>query len=256
MQMSDPIPMQVERAALRAFPALEEAGLNGWLLRFANGQSRRANSVQTLSHSGDLASDVAAAEAWYGKRGIPGTFRMTPMSQPAGLDSELEASAYRRQDPTSVQKLHLAGKGFAANERIEITDSPTSTWFDIIMESSRYMAGRRPTLEQTLRMIEPQTAFALLREAGRPVATGLAVADGDLVGLFSIAVLPQFRRAGYGRAMSESLLGWGLAAGASIAYLQVMHVNTPALDLYRSMGFEPIYDYWYRSLADRPPMVG
>ncbi len=256
MQKSDPIPVQVEQAALRAFPALEEADLNGWLLRFANGQSRRANSVQPLLHSGEVMSDITTAENWYAERGIPGTFRMTPMSQPAGLDSKLETAGYLRQDPTSVQTLNLVDREFAVDQRIEITDSPTSTWFDIIMDSSRYLAGRRPTLEQTLRMIEPPTAFALLWEEGRPVATGLAVADRNFVGLFSIAVLPEARRAGFGRTMSESLLGWGQARRASIAYLQVMHVNTPALDLYRGMGFEPIYDYWYRSLVDRPPMIG
>jgi ribosomal protein S18 acetylase RimI-like enzyme len=84
----------------------------------------------------------------------------------------------------------------------------------------------------------------------------MAVADGDLVGLFSIATRPDARRRGIGRIMSETLLDWGRQQGASLAYLQVMHVNTAAWEMYRRMGFEPLYDYWYRSLVDRPPMNG
>ncbi|MDH5373576.1 MAG: GNAT family N-acetyltransferase [Acidimicrobiia bacterium] len=247
---------EIEQAALRAFPALEEEILNGWLLRFANGQSRRINSAQPIVHSGDVASDIAATEAWYAARGIPCTFRLTPMSQPANLDQLLESRGYLRQDPTSVQTLDLTDALFEIDGRIRISDRPSDAWFDTIMGSSRYMAGRRPTLERTLPTIEPPTAFAVLWEDDIPVATGLAVADGDLVGLYSISTRPEQRRRGLGRTMSETLLEWGRRAGASLAYLQVMHINTAASELYRRMGFDPIYDYWYRSPIDRPPMNG
>ena len=247
---------EIEQAALRAFPALEEEELNGWLLRYANGHSRRTNSVQPIEHSGDLTDHLAGAEAWYGARGIPITFRMTPASLPAELDALLESKGYYRQDPTSVQTLDLTGLEFAVDERIVFTDDPTEPWFDSIMGSSRYMAGRRPTLERTLLMIEPPTAFAILWGDGLPRATGLAVADDDLVGLYSISTQPGHRRRGLGRSMSETLLAWGQRMGASTAYLQVMHVNEPATELYRQMGFEPVYDYWYRSPVDRPPMNG
>ena len=247
---------EIEHAALRAFPALEEEELNGWLLRYANGHSRRTNSVQPIEHSGDLTDHLAKAEAWYAARGIPITFRMTPASSPAELDALLESKRYFRQDPTSVQTLDLTGLGFVVDERIVFADDPTEPWFDSIMGSSRYMAGRRPTLERTLLMIEPPTTFAILWENGRPIATGLAVADGDLVGLYSISTQPDHRRRGLGRSMSETLLAWGQRMGASTAYLQVMHVNEPATKLYHRMGFSHVYDYWYRSPVDRPPMNG
>ena len=247
---------EIEQAALRAFPALEEDDLNGWLLRYANGHSRRTNSVQPIEHAGDLPGQLAKAEAWYAARGIPITFRMTPASQPGELDAILESKHYFRQDPTSVQTLDLNGREFAVDERILLADDPTEPWFDSIMGSSRYMAGRRPTLERTLLMIEPPTAFGILWEDEKPVATGLAVADGDLVGLYSISTRPEQRRRGLGRTMSETLLEWGGRMGASTAYLQVMHVNDAATELYHRMGFVPVYNYWYRSPVDRPPMNG
>ncbi len=246
----------IERAALRAFPALEEVQMNGWMLRYANGHSRRANSVQPLAHSGDVERDIRRAESWYEDHGIPCTFRMTPVAQPPALDDLLENRGYYYQDPTSVQTLELPAGRFRIDERVEFRSGPDADWFDAIMDSSRYMAGRRSTLEQTLLMIEPPTAFAVMREGGRVAGTGLAVADGDVVGIFSISALPEVRRRGIGRAMSESLLAWGAEQGASLAYLQVMHNNLPAMALYQEMGFEALYDYWYRCPEDRPPMQG
>ena len=252
----DSILAHIERAALRAYPALEEEDLDGWLLRFAEGYARRTNSVQPVSHTSNVLAKLAAAEAWYADRDLPITFRMTRASQPPDLDRLLESRGYLRQDPTSVQTLELTGHNFARDRRIELTDIPNDDWFETIMGSSRYMAGRRPILERTLLMIEPPAAFAVLRENDRPIATGLAVADGDLVGLYSSSTRPDERRRGLGRIVSETLLDWGIQLGASLAYLQVMHINDPATELYRRMGFEPLYDYWYRSPVDRPPMNG
>jgi hypothetical protein len=206
MQQPNQIAIDIEQAALRAFPALEEADLDGWMLRYANGHSRRTNSVQPISHRGEVDAKVEAAEAWYAERGIPCTFRLTPMSTPTDLDATLEEGGYLRQDPTSVQTSSLADGRFAVDDRIEISDHPSATWFDIVMDSSRYMMGRRPTLERTLPMIEPPAAFAVRWDDGRPIGTGMAVADGDLVGLFSIATRPDARRRGIGRIMSETLL--------------------------------------------------
>ncbi|MDH5295038.1 MAG: GNAT family N-acetyltransferase, partial [Acidimicrobiia bacterium] len=57
---------------------------------------------------------------------------------------------------------------------------------------------------------------------------------------------PDSRRAGYGRAISETMLAWGYEQGSALAYLQVLATNEPAVDMYRSMGFGEAYRYWYR----------
>ncbi|MHA2115884.1 MAG: GNAT family N-acetyltransferase, partial [Candidatus Thorarchaeota archaeon] len=44
------------------------------------------------------------------------------------------------------------------------------------------------------------------------------------------------------------LAQWGEDHGAEKAFLQVEETNTPALDLYKSMGFDTLYTYWYRIL--------
>ncbi|MDF1597249.1 MAG: GNAT family N-acetyltransferase [Acidimicrobiia bacterium] len=240
----------IERAALRAFPALEETDLGGWILRYANGQARRANSVQALEHDGTpLAAKVASAEEWYADRDWPPSFRMTHRSSPEELDAELDGRGYRFQDRTGVLVRPLQPGG---RVEVSITSRFTQEWLDELVDSNPYMSGRRATLSQTLNLIEPATAFAVIREGSTVVATGLGVADGELLGVFSVSTKPAFRRRGLARRMSESLMAWGIDQGASLAYLQVMHENTAAWQLYESMGFTFGYDYWYRSPAPSP----
>ena len=77
-------------------------------------------------------------------------------------------------------------------------------------------------------------------------AAGLAIADGEWMGLFEIVVAPEARRSGLGTALTSSLLRWGHSVGARQAYLQVVADNATAISFYDSLGFEFAYDYWYR----------
>jgi ribosomal protein S18 acetylase RimI-like enzyme len=75
------------------------------------------------------------------------------------------------------------------------------------------------------------------------VAVGLAVEADGLVGLFCLAVDPARRRSGLGTALVRGLLA---ASRASVAYLQVEERNTPAVALYRRLGFSQAYRYCHR----------
>ena len=99
----------VEAASLRAWPALEEEELHGWTLRYSEGFTGRANSVQALgSGTLSLADRVVACERWYAERGRPCLFRLSRLSEP-DLDGFLEARGYERRDPTLVLWRDVAG---------------------------------------------------------------------------------------------------------------------------------------------------
>ena len=67
-----------------------------------------------------------------------------------------------------------------------------------------------------------------------------------------MATLPGARRRGLGRALLAALAAWGVARGATRAYLMVEEGNAPARSLYEQAGFEPLYGYHYR-VQERTP---
>ena len=60
--------------------------------------------------------------------------------------------------------------------------------------------------------------------------------DGSECEILNLAVSPQFRRAGIGRLLVESLL----ASFAGPVFLEVRASNRAAADLYKSLGFEEV----------------
>jgi ribosomal protein S18 acetylase RimI-like enzyme len=69
---------------------------------------------------------------------------------------------------------------------------------------------------------------------GVPVATSFGVLVDDLVGVFNIAVPPQYRRRGYGRAATAAVLRDAYEEGARTAFLHASPLGVP---LYQAMGF-------------------
>jgi GNAT superfamily N-acetyltransferase len=62
------------------------------------------------------------------------------------------------------------------------------------------------------------------------------------------------RNMGYGTKLLNGMLGWAMTNGATKAYLQVVVDNQPAINLYKKLGYQPCYEYWYRigSRANKP----
>src|ERR1700756_2549768 len=68
---------RVEETCLNAWPALRQVLLNGWVLRFSEGLTRRANSVNPLRGPRETGSCLTATcEALYQKRQLPTIFRL------------------------------------------------------------------------------------------------------------------------------------------------------------------------------------
>lgn len=77
--------------------------------------------------------------------------------------------------------------------------------------------------------------------------------------IYRIAVAPALRREGLGRALVGAALSAARAAGATVAFLDVRAGNTPAIGLYRRMGFVPIAtrrDYYRAPREDALIMQG
>jgi N-acetylglutamate synthase len=241
----------LEEFSINAWPSLQTLLYDGWALRFANGYTKRANSVNPLYHSGtDVKEKIETCERLYRGKGLKVVFKMTPASQPEDLDSILTAQGYQVDSPTSVQLLDLtAWSQPVATADTIFYETAAEEWFPAFCELSGVDRQYHSTARQLVQLIVPAKSLAAISQGGQVVACGLGVLQDSFVGLFDIVVECRFRRQGYGRRLVESLLTWGRRQGAHTAYLQVMLNNEPALRLYSKLGFQAEYQYWYRVKA-------
>ncbi|CAH1671034.1 MULTISPECIES: GNAT family N-acetyltransferase [unclassified Chelatococcus] len=241
----------LEHRAFNAWPARQSVISGGWLFRLTDGYTKRANSANALVAGASFAGVLAAAEAVYGRHGLPAVFRLSPLAPPEA-DRQLEAAGYRHFDPSIVLRMPLDGAPAscirlgAPDGPVEITTKPSAAWLAGFATANEVSASRRRSHDGILESIAMPAAFATLRDRGEPIGFGLAVHERAAVGLFDIVVAPAHRGRGHGRALVAALVARGRQAGADHAYLQVRAENDGARRLYDRIGFREAYRYHYR----------
>ena len=240
----------LEELSLNAWASLQTVLYDGWVLRFANGYTRRANSINPLyASSMDVGQKLQFCENLYREKELPVVFKMTPTVFPSNLDERLSEKGYQKEAPTSVQTIELETINLQLASGAEIQEKLSKEWLDNFCRMSAISEKNRKTLQEILTNIVPQHIFIFLKTNGRVVACGLGVLQSGNIGLFDIVTDKDFRCRGYGQQLVTSILAWGAQNKAKKAYLQVMLDNTPALNLYSKIGFSEQYQYWYRTKA-------
>jgi hypothetical protein len=99
---------RVEDVCLNVWPALQEMHFDGWLIRLADGQTRRTNSVNIL-HDGLRPAEekIAYCEAVYRRHGLPTYFRILSTAGEE-MDRLLGRLGYDAQDETTTLFMDLA----------------------------------------------------------------------------------------------------------------------------------------------------
>jgi len=237
----------LEELSLNAWPSLRTVHYDGWALRFANGYTRRANSINPVFGSTlNVDEKIRYCETLFEMRGLRPVFKMTPRVYPDDLDAILKKKWYEEEAPTSVQMLDLNGLDMPTLETAVISETLAEQWLNAYCVLNRVQERHISTLKQILENIVPRRCFVMLLVDGEPVSVGMGVADRGYIGLFDIVTDEQRRGRGLGTQLMLHLLHWGQANGAARAYLQVMVENTAAQRLYWKLGFREVYQYWYR----------
>ena len=240
---------RVEEFTLNAWPALRQVLLDGWVLRFADGYTRRSNSVNPLyPGSADVREKVRACERIYESAGLPPTFKLTPQSIPEGLDRLLVQRGYREAAEASVQLYNLDkfANSSSPDAAVRDWDSPADEWLDAFSSFNAVDPRHRETLRAIIAaVVSRRRLIAVVEDDSEIVACGLGVVQPPFVGLFDIVTRPDRRVRGIGGRVVTSLLHWGREQGATTGCLQVMIENAPARALYAKLGFREAYRYTY-----------
>lgn len=248
--LSDPeMISKIDLHSLKALPALHSEIYDGWHLRFANGHTRRANSVNILERGElPLEQKIAYCEKAYQEAGQTCHFRITPLAEPE-LDGLLAQRGYGFYDPTEVRLLtSLGSKSLSCSDQVSLTDKPTDAWLQALARLTDQSSEKQATFLQMIERTPLDTIFAGISENDRVVSCGLGIASADLIGLFEFATDPAFRRKGLARNIVHALLHHAARRNIETAYLQVVASNTAGSRFWQDMGFkESLYAYHYRS---------
>jgi ribosomal protein S18 acetylase RimI-like enzyme len=239
---------------------LEELSLNssappgqllydGWLVRLQRGKAKRARSVNAVYPSSlALADKIPYCERLFESVALPALFRITPFSEPAALDAELDRRGYVRFDPTAVEAAPIDPSRLDAPEAQPMD---LSSWVEAVGALRASPIDQRSGhLARLQGMPLPKLAVAI-KSQGNVLATGLAIIEGDCAGLFDIVTRTDAQRQGHAKNIVASLLRRAWELGARHAYLQVNQDNIAARGLYAQFGFEEKYLYWYRGKPGR-----
>jgi len=238
---------RIEELSLGSWPSLQTEVYDGWILRFAEGYSKRSNSVSPLYGSTiEIGEKIEYCEARYRGRDLPTIFKMLDAEEQETLDGILSARGYRRIDETSVQVLDLRQDEGTAAGGIELRDTFDAAWLDGYCACSRN-GGHRDIIRRILGNLLSPAIVASASVEGRIAGCGYGALEQSYVGVFDIIVDKGMRLRGLGEGIVRAILGKAREKGARLAYLQVVAGNDPAENLYTKIGFREAHRYWYRT---------
>lgn len=238
---------RIEEASLNSWPALQQLLFDGWVIRFARGYTKRANSVTPLYASALPAEEkIAQCERLYAGQQLSAVFRLPSFSAESPvLDQLLAQRGYHSLDRTLVWFTDTLPPAMLTNDTA-LHALSLDTWFPIYRQFNVIRTEQQHLHRELLERISSPLIYAALYEHNAPVACGLGVLEHELFGLFDIVADPQQRRKGYGTQLVTKMLAWGRQHGARRAYLQVVDTNQAAQQMYAKLGFQESYSYWYR----------
>ena len=248
----DTLLSRIEDAGINASAPPQQRWLDGWLLRFSPGKAKRARCINAVALGRQSPErKLELARAAYADAGLPLIVRITPFTQPEGLDALLASMGMRTLDDTRVMVC-------AALADLDEGALPPGISMQLVgHEPFAYAVGglrgsalaQRQAHAQRL-TLSPVTfeAYVVKRDDdGRLLACGQFALENDLAGLYDVFTAPEARGQGLAQSLCRQLLSLARQRGARVGYLQVEGDNLPARNAYRRLGFADAYAYHYRT---------
>lgn len=245
---------QFQEFLINSWPAKHYYFLNGWILRFTEGVTSRANSVFPVRYTGTQESldyDIDFVEKAYNAHRLQPIFTIPEFHEPKNLTEKLLDRGYYSFD-------HTIALGIKIEEiqRIEINDEFEYNILDTrVEEISEFLANfsKRNEKEQKIiqkinqRIIIPKKCYMLTKYNNEIVGTLLAVlVPQGYMYIGDVFVHPDYRRQKVATSMLVKLIDkWAVAKGLKYIWLQVERNNIKALNMYFKFGMKKLYNYFY-----------
>jgi N-acetylglutamate synthase len=233
-------------------PATVERHDDGWVLRATPGLPARGRSNHALTPVRPLAANeyddaLARITEFAAEHGVDAGVHISPIDIHIPLLDEL---AVRGWDIHQSVLVMTADTQFVAAEadpdfQLEVTDTATPEWV-----AAWAHCDPRPDVDEHVRHVFPGMAGIARFVRNGERAAGISVELDGIVGLFCLAVAPESRRQGLGKALVRAMLA---RHKAPLTYLQVFSENAAGVALYNSLGFREEYRYCHAIAPKRQP---
>ncbi len=235
---------RIEDHSVRAWPADTVRRRNdGWVLRAtpalaARGRSNHAlTPARVLDHS-EFDPAVARVAEFAALNDIACGIQVSPIDLHVPLLEDIAARGWDIQQAVLVMTVDTAAVAADADPdqfRLEVTDEATPEWV-----AAWAHCDHRQDVEEHVQSVFPKMAGAATFVRNGDRAVGISVELDGIVGLFCLAVAPELRRQGLGKALVRAMLA---QHEAPLTYLQVFSENAAGCGLYSSLGFSEEYRY-------------
>ena len=243
-----------EELCLNGHVALNAFFYDGWVLKFSEGYTGRANSVSPLYPSSKpIAEKVAFCEDMYKKQGLPCQFKLTELD--TELNDFLAERGYKVVTPTDLMvcdygcpvKPDNDTKSPENDAKIEyIFSTSPDEWLPVFFKVHEINGAHdQDVYTRMIEKILVDTIYCILLYDGKPVACSSVAIENGYTLLQNVIVSSELRGHGLGKKVCSAILEKARETGAQYAYLQVVQTNNVAVNLYKKLGFEKIYSYWY-----------
>ncbi len=246
---------RLQEILMNVWPAHHYYFLNGWILRFTNGVTARANSVFPLNYTGNvnnLDQDIKFVEKAYKFYDLPTIFTIPDFFEPNNLDAKLLKHGYQQSGCITYTMINSAQ---------ELIDEKINEEFTYIVHSERtnkysnFMAkftlrnqeAQKVLGELSNRIIIPQKRFIIAEYDNKVIGTLTGILDPHgFLYIVDVLVHPDFRRQKIATSMFFSIINkWGMLNDVKTIWLQVETENIEAMNLYSNLGFKKAYSYYY-----------
>ncbi|MCR5716953.1 MAG: GNAT family N-acetyltransferase [Lachnospiraceae bacterium] len=239
---------EIEDMSLNAWPSHQMELYDGWILRFSYFYTHRTNSVEQFGSSTlPWSVKIPYCESRYARWHTPTIFKISPLVS-TDFDYMLENRGYEIQHTTNVMYLDLAeAKINYKFSDVTVLDYVSDEWIQSLFALKNTTDPHHLRVVPSMYAAIPKdTICAYIEKDGQVIATGLGVIDRSYVGLYAIHVHEDHRHEGYARQICTAILTEARNRGLTSSYLQVVEGNGDARKLYEAIGYQFLYQYWFR----------
>ena len=196
-----------EEMASNAHVALNIMQYDGWILKFSEEHTNRANSVSMIYPSTiNVNEKIKYCENIYSELNLPCIFKLTDGDE--HMMNLLMERGYKEVTPTDVMAREIDDIAMPKGDII-FYNKPTDDWLCAYFEFEGFGEKSQATYRRMLDKVCIKADYVAIREQGEIIAVASSAMERGYMLIQNVVVHPDYRRKGYGKLLCKALMSKG-----------------------------------------------